>query len=104
MKLRLTAVLAAFTLGAGISTVAAQSYLIEPEQEVIIREYITTQPVEPVDPGIDFDFTVGSIVPDTVEVYELQAPRIDTRYEYVVVEERTVLVEPGTRRIIHIIE
>ncbi len=104
MKHRLTAVLAAFTLGAGITAAAAQSYVIEPEQEVIIREYITTQPVERIDPGIDFDFTVGSIVPDTVEVYELQAPQIDTRYEYVIVEERTVLVEPETRRIIHIIE
>ena len=96
---------AALALGLGVSAASAQTVVIEPEQETIIREYITTAPPPaPLDPAIDFDVTVGSIVPETVEVYELQAPEIETPYEYVVIENRTVLVEPETRRIVHIIE
>ena len=104
MKHRLTAVLTALSLGAGLTAALAQTVVIEPQQETIIREYVTTQPVEPIDPGIDFDITVGSTVPDTVEVYTIESPDLETRYDYVVVEDRTVVVEPDTRRIIHIIE
>ncbi len=104
MKLRLPAVLASAILGAGITAAAAQTVIIEPQQETVIREYVTTHQVQPVDPGVDFEITVGSVVPETVEVYQLEAPELETRYEYVVVDNRTVLVEPGTRRIVHIIE
>lgn len=104
MTIRLPIALASLMLGAGISAATAQTVIIEPQQETIIREYITTRPVERVDPGIDFDITVGSVVPETVEVYELVAPDLEIEYEYVIVDDRTVLVEPGTRRIVHIIE
>lgn len=104
MNLSLTSAAAALIIGAGITAATAQTVVIQPEQETIIREYVTTQPVEPVDPGVDFDITVGSIVPETVEVHSLEAPDLEAEYDYVVIEDRTVVVEPETRRIIHIIE
>ena len=104
MNLRLSASLAGLIIASGIGYAAAQTLVIAPEQETIIREYVTTHEVEPIDPGIDFDITVGSIVPDTVEVHAIQAPELEAEYQYVVVENRTVVVEPETRKIVHIIE
>ena len=99
------AVLTALTVAFGTTAAIAQTVVIQPEQETIIREYITTTPPPaPIDPGIDFDITVGSIVPETVEVYDLGAPDLQEDYDYVVIDNRTVVVEPDTRRIIHIIE
>jgi hypothetical protein len=87
------------SLGAAI----AQTVVIQPEQETIIREYVVREEVEPVT-DVDFELTVGSIVPDTVEVRRLEVPEIEGEYEYVVIDDRTVLVEPGTRKIVHVID
>ncbi|TIP79244.1 MAG: DUF1236 domain-containing protein, partial [Mesorhizobium sp.] len=38
--------------------------------------------------------------PETVELHEVP----DVEYRYVVVDNRTVLVDPGTRRIVKIID
>lgn len=101
MKLK-TSAFAGLLLLAGTGMALAQTVVIEPEQETVIREYVVRE--SPPEAMIDFDLTVGSIVPDEVEVRALSVPDIDTRYEYVVVDGRTVLVEPGTRRIVHVID
>lgn len=87
----------------GVNAALAQTVVIAPEQETIIREYVVRQQVEPV-PDIDVELTVGSVVPDEVVVRRVEAPEITTEYEYVVIDGRTALVEPGSRRIVHIID
>lgn len=67
-------------------------------------EYVVKQHVEPVAPPSGVDITVGTTLPDTVEIHDLDVPDMKTRYSYVVVEGRTVLVELGTRRIVRVIE
>ena len=86
----------------GTSMALAQTVIIEPEQETVIREYVVREKAP--EALIDFDIEVGSIVPDEVEVRTLSVPDVDTSYEYVVVDGRTVLVEPGSRRIVHVID
>jgi hypothetical protein len=97
-----TSALAGVLFLAGSGFALAQTVIIQPEQETVIREYVVREKAP--EALIDFDITVGSIVPDEVEVRTLTVPDIDTRYDYVVRSGRTVLVEPGSRRIVHIIE
>ena len=97
MKLRIAAT--GLVLLAGVSFASAQTVVIQPEQEVVIKEYVQKKPLASIDlPGVELD--IGSTVPDEVELHAVEVP--DMSYEYVVVDNRTVLVEPGTRRIVHI--
>lgn len=102
MRRHLLTLTTAALLGSA-SITFAQDVVIVPEQETIIREYVTTQEVEPVELP-DVDISVGTTLPDTVELHAIEAPDLDADYQYVVVQDRTVLVEPETRKIIHIIE
>lgn len=94
--------LAAISLSiAGAGAAFAQDVVIVPEQETVIREYVKKQPLASVTlPGVELN--IGSTVPDTVELYAVDVP--DVKYRYVVVDGRTVLVEPETRRIVHVMD
>ncbi|RWP41363.1 MAG: DUF1236 domain-containing protein [Mesorhizobium sp.] len=97
MRMHLSAA-AAFLL-ASVGAVAAQDVIIAPEQETVIREYVKKQPLASVElPGVELN--IGSTVPETVELHEVP----DVEYRYVVVDNRTVLVDPGTRKIVKIIQ
>ncbi|SJM33949.1 DUF1236 domain-containing protein [Mesorhizobium delmotii] len=98
MKMRLSTVAAGFLLLAGIGAAAAQDVIIAPEQETVIREYVEKQPLASVKiPGVELN--IGSTLPDTVELHEVP----DVEYRYVVVDNQTVIVDPGTRKIVKII-
>jgi hypothetical protein len=98
MKMRLSTVAAGFLLLAGIGAASAQDVIIAPEQETVIREYVEKQPLASVElPGVELN--IGSTLPDTVELHEVP----DVEYRYVVVDNQTVIVDPGTRKIVKII-
>jgi hypothetical protein len=97
MKLRIAAT--GLALLAGVSFASAQTVIIEPEQEVVIREYVQKRPLASIAlPGVELN--IGSTIPEEVELHAVEVP--DVQYEYVVVDNRTVLVEPGTRRIVRV--
>ncbi|AZO00126.1 DUF1236 domain-containing protein [Mesorhizobium sp. M9A.F.Ca.ET.002.03.1.2] len=99
MRMRLSTAAAGVLLLAGVGAAAAQDVIIAPEQETVIRQYVEKQPLASVKiPGVELN--IGSTLPDTVELYEVP----DVEYRYVVVDDRTVIVDPGTRRIVKIIE
>ena len=99
MKLRIAAT--GLVLLAGVSFAIAQDVIIDPQQEVVIKEYVQKKPLASIDlPGVELN--VGSTVPSEVELHTVEVP--DVHYDYVVVGNRTVLVEPGTRRIVQIID
>jgi hypothetical protein len=89
-------------LGAGVGTaVADEVVVIQPQQETVIREYVKKKPLASIAlPGIELN--VGTGLPDTVELHKLEVP--DVSYEYVVIDNRTVLVDPGTRKIIRVLD
>src|SRR5690606_9294258 len=103
MKTRLYTTAAGLLLLAGIGAATAQDIVIAPEQETVIREYVVRQQVAPVELPPDIEITVGSTVPETVELYPVEAPDLGTEYRYIVVDGQTVLVRPETREIVHII-
>ncbi|WP_353641707.1 DUF1236 domain-containing protein [Mesorhizobium sp. WSM2239] len=102
MKIHLTSAVAGLLLLGGAGFAIAQDVVIAPEQETVIREYVTTQKVAPAEVPADVQITVGSTLPDTVELHTLDVP--DVNYSYVVVGGQTVLVEPDTRKIVHIMQ
>lgn len=91
-----------FLAGAGMA--AAQTVVIQPEQETVIREYVTTHEVEPIEAPADVTIEVGTTLPETIELHPIESPDVQVEYRYVVVDGRTVLVQPDTREIVHIIE
>jgi hypothetical protein len=95
--------IAATLLLAGTAFAAAQTVVVTPEQEVVVREYVKTNPVV-VDRPSNFELVVGAIIPDILKPGELAENRLPTRYQYVVMDGRTVLIEPGTRRVVHIMD
>ena len=59
--------------------------------------YMEENRYEPV--YLEGEIVVGGTLPDTVEVYEIP----DYEYRYVYVNDRPVLVEPDTRRIVYVV-
>ncbi|CDX18065.1 hypothetical protein LCM4577_22490 [Mesorhizobium sp. LCM 4577] len=99
MKMHFTSAAAGFLLLAGIGAAAAQDVVIAPEQETVIKEYVHKQPLASVKvPGVELN--IGSTLPDTVELHEVP----NVKYRYVVVDNRTVIVDPGTRKIVKVLD
>lgn len=97
MKMHLSAAAAGFLLLAGIGAAAAEDVIIQPEQDTVIREYVKKQPLASIKlPGVELN--VGSALPDTVELHEVP----NVKYRYVVIDNRTVLVDPGTHKIVKV--
>ncbi|RWK62907.1 DUF1236 domain-containing protein [Mesorhizobium sp.] len=97
MGKQLTSAAAGILLLVSVSAAAAQDVIIQPEQDVVIREYVKKKPVASLSlPGVELN--IGTALPETVELYEVP----DVQYRYVVIEGRTVLVDPGTRKIVKV--
>lgn len=94
-KLILGAVLAASVALPATAQVAVQ---IGPE----VREYVVKEGRSSV--RIDSDVTVGAMLPADVEIYAIEGVPTATEYRYAVVNDRRVIVEPGSRRIIEIVD
>lgn len=101
MKAQLVACL---LIVSGAGTALAQDVIIAPEQETVIREYVVKEKVAPIEVPADVQITVGSTLPDTVELHAVEVPDMETRYSYIVVDGQTVLVEPDTRKIVYIMK
>ncbi len=94
------ATIAALAFVAGITGAFAQDVVITSEQDTIIREYVKKKPLASISvPGVELN--IGSSLPETVEVHRFEEVP-DVNYEYVVIDNRTVLVEPGTRKIVKV--
>lgn len=92
--------IAALALATSLSAAWAQDVVITPERDKVIREYVQKKPLASIKlPGVELN--IGSVLPDTVEVHSFEGVP-DVTYRYVVVDGRTVLVDPGTRKIVKI--
>lgn len=91
----------AFGFVAFTSVAIAQDVVVSPEDETIVREYVTREHVRPVEPPAGFEVREGVDLPATVELQEI--PKLP-RYRTAVIGKRTVIVEPKRRRVIRVIE
>ena len=76
------------------TTTSSVTTVIDPPERV--RTYVTSNRVGPV--YLDRDIVVGADLPETVVLSDIP----DYDYRYVYVNDRPVLVEPGTRRIVYV--
>jgi hypothetical protein len=103
-KMKFRSLIAGAVLMAGTAFAVAQTVVVTPEQEVVIKEYVKAHPVDVVERPSNFELVVGAIIPDVFKPGELAENTVpDKRYQYVVVDGRTVLIEPETRKVVHII-
>ena len=87
---------------AGTAFAAAQTVVITPEQETVVREYVKTNPVVVERPS-NFELVVGALIPDIFKPGELADNTLPNKYQYVVIDGRTALIDPSTRKVVHII-
>jgi hypothetical protein len=87
------------TTGAARATVQ-----IEPEVRTKIRTYVTEHKVRPL--ATTERITVGATLPSDVELVAVPSewgPSL-TRYRYVYANDRVMLVDPGSRTVVHEID
>ncbi|RWE66017.1 DUF1236 domain-containing protein [Mesorhizobium sp.] len=101
MKIHLVPAAAGLAMLAGIGVATADQVIITPEQQTVVREYVQRHPLASIS-LLGVELNVGSTLPETVELHPIDVP--DVEYRYVVVDDRTVLVDPGTRRIVQVID
>jgi hypothetical protein len=82
----------------------AQTVVIDPDQRTVIREYVVKEKVKPV--TIKERITVGSTLPADVVLTPVPEPwgASVKPYRYVYWDNRVVLVDPPSRRVVHIVE
>lgn len=100
---------AAFVLIAGpalaqsmTETKTTTTTTIAPAEETLMQEYVVHEhhAMVPAPPG--FTVTNGAVVPQAVELYSFPAER-HWGYEYATIGDQTVLVDPQTRQVVHIL-
>jgi hypothetical protein len=79
---------------AGVIAGGTTGSVLDPPRRV--RTYVSAHRLQPV--YLDNQITVGSSLPDTVELREIP----DYQYRYVYVNDRPMLVEPGSRRVVYV--
>ncbi|MER8484982.1 DUF1236 domain-containing protein [Mesorhizobium sp. M1322] len=101
MKIHLVPAATGLVLLAGVGVATADQVIVTPEQQTVVREYVQKHPLASIS-LLGVELNIGSTLPDTVELHPIDVP--DVQYRYVVVDDRTVLVDPGTRRIVQVID
>jgi hypothetical protein len=104
MQAKFLVATASLALLFGTSSALADSVVITKEQAPEIHQYIVKHHVEAVTPPSDFDVQVGTVVPDSIEIHELDVPSLPKKYDYMVVNGQTVIVDPDTRKIVQVLE
>lgn len=94
--------------GAAAATLAgsalAQDVILLPEEEVVVREYVVKQPRAQVVVPDGYSVVVGEPLPDTIEVTPIDSPGFSREFEYVIINDRTVLIDPETREIVKVLD
>lgn len=86
----------------GVTGAIVGGALAQPDR-TRVQEYVVRERRPSV--RIEEDVAVGSTLPGSVTYYEIPADvGVKTTYRYTVVNGRTVLVDPQTRRVIQVIE
>src|ERR1700742_3563562 len=75
---------------------------IAPADETEMREYVVREHRPMIAPPAGFTVNTGVVVPEAVQLYSFPAER-HWRYENATLGDQTVLVDPGTRRVVHIL-
>lgn len=98
----LTSLFAAVLMSSAALAQTTTTTTITTEQSGKIKSYFMKE--KPKSVKIQESVTVGATLPAAVELHAFPADVGVTQYRYTMINDRAVLVEPSTRRIIQIIE
>lgn len=101
LKISMVSALMAAATG---SAAYAQTIVLEPEDEIIVREYVLTQPRRHVVIPEGYEVVIGERLPDTIVVEPLDPVGFEQELEYVFIGDRAVLVDPQTREIVTVLD
>jgi hypothetical protein len=101
-KIILAAAVAMAPLVAVAQTSTTTTTTITTEQQSKVRAYVMKE--KPASMKVTETVTVGAALPSSVTLHTLPADVGVTQYRYAVVNDKTVLVEPSSRKIIQVIE
>ena len=103
MSMKLSAAAAGVILLAGaVGAIAEDVITTVPQQETTIRQYVVKHPVEPLGAHSRGRHVGRLDLAGYGEGSPIEEPNV--AYRYVVVDGRTVLVDPGTRKIVRIMK
>jgi carbohydrate-binding DOMON domain-containing protein len=103
VRLSIYAAIAAATLlsGGAFAQTTTTTTTITDEQTGIVRTYVTRQQRQSVTSPQQYG--PGATVPSSYELYTLPAD-LGVNYSYSVINNRTVIIDPVTRRVIQVID
>ena len=90
--------------GTTSSTTTTTTTTITPQQETAIRTYVTKEKTRSVAAPSGFSITTGATLPQDVELHSFGSDVGVSQYRYVIMNDRTVLVDPTTRRVVRMVE
>lgn len=91
------------TTAPAAGTTGAVSTTITTEQQSKIKAFVMKEKTKSVAAPAGFTVAAGATLPATVEVKTFPAD-VGVKHSYTVIGDRTVLVEPGTRKIVQVIQ
>lgn len=86
------------------ATTTTTTTTVTPEQQTKIKQYVVKEKRTSVTAPTGFTVSVGSTLPEAVQVYSLPSDVGVTSYRYTVVNDRTVLIDPTTRRVVQVLD
>jgi hypothetical protein len=88
----------------GMTQTTTTTTTIEPADETQMREFIVKEHRTSIVPPAGFTVTTGAVLPDSVNLYSFPTDqRWGGHYEYTVIGDQPVVVDPGTRKVIEVI-
>jgi hypothetical protein len=92
------------TTAPGAATGSVSATTITTDQQSKVKAYVTKEKVKSVTAPSGFTVSTGATLPADIELRTFPADVGVTQYRYTVIGDRTVLVDPGSRRIVQVIQ
>ncbi len=90
-------------VGAGIGAVAGGALgSISAQDRVYVRQYVTENRKRST--RVQGEVVVGATLPQQIEVYPVEGNPAFQNYRYTWVNDRAVLVDPSSRRVVYVVE
>jgi hypothetical protein len=78
--------------------------IISPTQEVRIRQFVASENRTSVAVPASFRLAVGAEVPQSADLYEFEEDLGLGQHRYTIISGKTVIVDPGTRKVLRIMD
>lgn len=90
-------------VGAGVGAVAGGALgSISSQDRVYVRQYVTKNRKQSA--RVQGDVIVGATLPQQIEFYPVEGNPAFQNYRYTWVNDRAVLVDPSSRRVVYVVE